>query len=122
MRFFKTFRITGVANSIIYDDGLTSTPSEKKKLVNVHVQMDGYAATDDNDFQGWLERTKVFEFPEKLLPSLVSTATVQAIAAPAYMTIPVDLDIPEGETFKAALSCAATLKKCRGVYEYEISS
>lgn len=122
MRLFKLFRITGVANTITYDTGLTSTPSEKKKLIAVHAQMDVYAATDDNDFQGWLERAKSFEFPEKLLPQCEFNETDQQFAPPLSKEIPVDLDIPEGETFKVAQKCSATATDVRGVYEYEITS
>lgn len=120
MKYFQLFRVTGVANTITYDDGLKSTEAEPKRLLAVHVQMDAWAATDDNDIQGWREREKIFEFPEKLFPSELSSKTASTIAEPRTKTIPVDLDIPVGETFKLALKCAATLTKVRGVYEYEL--
>jgi hypothetical protein len=37
------------------------------------------------------------------------------------MSIPVDIDIPVGETFKVAIKCAATAVQIRGAYEYEIT-
>lgn len=120
MRYFQLFRITGVANSITYDTGLKSTETEPKRLNSIHVQMDAYAATDDNDFQGWHERAKVFEMPEKLIPSELYSATASKLAEPRERIIPLDIDIPVGETFKAALKCSASLTKCRGYYEYEI--
>ena len=120
MRYFQPFRITGVANSITYDTGLKSTESEPKKLITIHAQMAAYAGTDDNDLQGWHERAKVFEMPEKLIPSELATATESKPAEPRDRTIPVDIDIPIGETFKVALKCSATMTSVRGVYEYEI--
>lgn len=120
MKYFQLFRITGVANSIIYDTGLKSTETEPKRLNAVHVQMDAFAATDDNDLQGWHERAKVFEFPERMVPSELYSATASKLAEPREMIIPVDIDIPVGEAFKVALKCSATLTKCRGVYEYEM--
>ena len=122
MKYFQLFRVTGVANSVVYDDGLKSTEAEPKRLVAVHAQMDSYAATDDNEFQGWHERAKVFDLPEKLLTSEAAADTAQAVAGPRATEILVDLDIPKGEAFKASMKCAATAKNVRGVYEYEIIS
>lgn len=120
MKYFQSFRITGVANSLEYDDGLKSTESEPKRLNNIHAQMDKHAGTDDNDFQGWHERAKVFDIPEKMIPDQLTGDTTADLAQPRSKVIPVDLDIPVGETFKAAMKCAATLCNVRGVYEYEI--
>lgn len=120
MRFFQMFRVTGAANSIKYDDGLKSTESEKKRLIACHIQMDKYAPTDDNEVQGWHEREKIFEFPEKLFPSELSTNTASTVSEPRSKAVPVDLDIPVGEVFKVALKCAATATALRGAYEYEI--
>lgn len=120
MKYFQSFRITGVANTITYDAGLKSTEAEPKRLIAVHAQMDLHAGTDDNEFQGYHERSKVFEFPHKMIPDQLTADTTMDAALPRFLTIPVDIDLPAGETFKAAIKCAATLAKVRGVYEYEI--
>jgi len=129
MRYFQSFRIVGVANSIVYDDGLKSTDAEPKRLVAVHAQMNSYAnvpdgdfASKEADFQGWHERAKVFEIPAKMIPSKVSTDTSSSVPEPVSKSIPVDLDIPVGEVFKTAVKCADSAVKVRGVYEYEIIS
>lgn len=122
MIHFQLFRITGVANSIIYDDGLLSTQAEPKRLLAIHAQLDSYSRTDDNDFNGWHERAKVLEFPEQLLPTQKSTDGEETKDTPRSLRIPVDIDLPAGETFKAAMKCAATAKNVRGSYEYEIIS
>lgn len=120
MRYFQLFRVTGVANTITYDSGLKSSETEKKRLVNVHAQMDAYAGTDDNELQGWHERAKVFDFPEKLIPSEDVAHLLSDVSEPRSKSIPVDIDIPVGEVFKVALKCAATGVSVRGAYEYEI--
>lgn len=120
MKYFQSFRITGVANSVIYDGGLKSTIAEPKRLVACHIQMDFHAATDDNDVQGYHERAKVFDIPEKLFPAEAAGDTTSDVSEPRSKIVPVDIDIPAGETFKMALKCAATLTKLRGAYEYEI--
>lgn len=120
MRLFQLFRITGVANQTTFDDGLKSTDAEKKRLVAVHAQMEAQAGTDDNDLQGYHERAKVFDIPEKLIPAQPAATTTMANTNPQFHTIPVDLDIPAGEAFKVAMKCAATATDVRGAYEYEI--
>jgi len=120
MKYFQLFRITGVANTITYDDGLKSTEAEPKRLVSVHFQVDKHAATDDNDVQGYHERAKVFDFPEKMIPDQLTADTSMDVAVPREMNISVDVNLPPGETFKAAIKCAATAVNARGVYEYEI--
>ena len=120
MEFMQLFRITGVANAITYDTGLKSTETEKKRLTSVDLQLAAQAGTDDNDVQGWHERAKVFELPEKLVPTQPVGATTMDRPGPAYLTIPIDIDIPIGESFKIAQKCSATATSIRGVYHYEI--
>lgn len=122
MKYFQLFRITGAANTITYDDGLKSTEAEPKRLISCHIQMDKHAGTDDNDIQGYHERAKVFDIPEKLFPACLTASVAPDLAEPTSKPIPVDLDIPVGETFKVAIKCAATLCNVRGSYEYEIIS
>ena len=120
MKYFQLFRITGVANKVTYDDGLKSTETEKKKLVKIHLQVNDWAPTDDNEIQGWHERAKIFEFPHHMF-NMVTINVEPAVQRFELMSeIPVDLEVPTGETFKIAISCAATAADIRGVYEYEI--
>ena len=120
MKYFQLFRVTGVANTIAYDGGLKSTETEKKRLIAVHLELEKYANTDDNEIQGWHERAKTFEFPEKMFSTELSNAVVPVNVPRKRDKIPVDFEIPVGETFKVAISCAATAVDMRGVYEYEI--
>ena len=120
MRYFQLFRVTGVANKITYDGGLKSTETEKKKLVAVHVNMNDWAATDDNEIEGWHERAKIFEFPHHMFNRIPKDVEPAVQRLELKTVIPVDLEIPVGEAFKIALKCAATEVDMRGVYEYEI--
>lgn len=122
MKYFQMFRVTGVANKVTYDDGLKSTETEKKKLVAVHVNMNDWAATDDNEFQGWHERAKVFEIPHHMFNRVPKDVEPAVQRLELKDQVPVDLEIPVGEAFKVAISCAATAVDMRGVYEYEIIS
>src|SRR4030065_1754996 len=117
MRLFQLFRIQGVANLLTEEAGLKSTEAEKKKLINVYLQMDAQAATDDNTVEGHHERAKVFEIPEKMVPTQLHTDTALKSPFGSHLMIPVDLDIPVGHTFKTGIRCAATAVILRGVYE-----
>jgi hypothetical protein len=120
MKFFQLFRLTGVANSTVFDTGLKSTTAEKKRLIAVHTQLDKYAGTDDNQIQGWLEKVKVYDFPEKLFGTELVTNVAQTADGGKMHAVPVEADIQAGDTFKAAIQCAATAVNVRGAYEYEI--
>ncbi|GAH56621.1 unnamed protein product [marine sediment metagenome] len=120
MRYFQAFRIAGVENSIEYDGGLKSSEAEPKRLIAVHVEVEKYAATDDNEVQGYHERAKVFDIPEKMFADELNDATSMSAAGTKRTSVPVDLDIPAGESFKVAMKCAATAVDIRGMYEYEI--
>ncbi len=122
MKYFQLFRITGVANVITYDDGLKSTEAERKRLVACHIQMNSWAATDDNEVQGYHERAKIFDIPEKMFPQRRNNLQEEALSEPVSKAIPVDLDIPAGESFKVALKCASSKVDLRGMYEFEIIS
>lgn len=120
MKYFQLFSFDGGANQIKYDDGLKSTETEKKRLIAIHVELEKYAGNEACSIQGWHERAKIFEFPEKLFATELKTAITMSAAGDKMRSIPVDLDIPVGETFKIAISCAAIAIAIRGVYEYEI--
>lgn len=121
MRYFQLFRFDGVPNTITYDGGLKSTAAEPKRLIQVHIELEKYANTDDNDIQGYHERAKIFDIPEKMFPTEAKTSTSMSAAGTKMQSVPVDLDIPVGETFKVAIKCASTDVDIRGAYEYEIT-
>lgn len=122
MKYFQLFRVAGVASSIAYDDGLKSTETEKKLLVRVHLEIEKYAGDEICNVQGWHERAKVYDLPEKLFCTEANNATSQKAAGQKIQSLEVDLAIPVGETFKAAIQCAATAVDMHGAYEYEIVS
>ena len=118
MIWHKEIRITGIANSTIFDDGLESTEKEPKTLISILVQISGYA---DNDVEGWLEKTKVFDLPDYLLDTDANTGSAnQQYSAMRINEIPVQVELAVGERFKIALRCGATAKNIKGAYIYEI--
>ena len=114
----QLFRVTGVANSIIYDSGLKSTEAEKKRLLSVNVLVNNYK---DNDIQGWHERAKVFDIPDRLLDMEDEGMSLNRAKPGARINeIEVGLEVPVGETFKVAISCGAAVSNLHGFYKYEL--
>ena len=118
MIWHKELRITGTENATIYDDGLESTEKEPKTLISILIQVSGYA---DNDIEGWLEKTKVFDLPDYLLDTdAQAAANLPQLSAMRINEIPIQIDLSVGERFKVALRCGATKKNLKGAYVYEI--
>jgi len=118
MILIQLFRITAVANKITYDDGLKSTETEKKRLLTVHLLVNGYA---DNDIQGYHERAKVFDIPDRLIDMEADAYNTNYAKPGARINeIEVGLEIPVGEVFKVAIKCGATEKNVHGFYKYEL--
>lgn len=121
MKLYQKFRITGVANATINDGGLKSTDAEPKTLLAVHVQLEKYAATDDNELVGYLETTQVLDIPEKLLPTELAAAVAQTADGGKLKRIEVNQAIEPGEIYTVGMKCSATPNNARGFYEYEIT-
>jgi len=117
MVYTQLFRVTGVANTIAYDDGLKSTEVEKKRLLTVRLLLNGQA---DNDIQGYYEREKIFDIPDRLL-DVEADAFNTNLAKPGARIndVEVGFDIPVGQAFKVAIKCGATAKNLHGCYVYE---
>jgi len=120
MIFSQYFKVSGVANTIQYDDGLKSTEAEKKRLIAVKLVVDEIA---DNRVQGYHERARVFDFPDRLIDEETATGSINKAKPGARINeIEIGLDIPVGETFKVAIQCGATATDVMGAYIYELIS
>lgn len=114
----QLFRLTGVANSITYDDGLKSTEAEKKRLLSVWLLVSDYK---DNDVQGYHERAKFFDIPDRLLDMENAGMSLdRAKPGARFNDIEVGLEIPVGEVFKVAIKCGADAAQVHGCYNYEL--
>jgi hypothetical protein len=100
--------ITGLANTTVYGNGITSTEAEKKHLVELWVVVQ---SRHDNFIEGWIEREKLISLVDEIL-SLYSDAY--------RVVIPVDVDIDIGRTFKVALKCGGTPSTIYITYVYTL--
>lgn len=114
----QLFRVTGVANVITYDDGLKSTDAEKKRLLSLSILCSDYK---DNDVQGYHERAKVFDIPDRLLDMENAGMSLDRAKPGARINdIEVGMEIPVGEVFKVAIKCGADAANIMGCYNYEL--
>jgi hypothetical protein len=117
MVYHQYFHVAGQPAAITYDSGLTSTEAEKKRLIAVNLVSS--AAPADNAIQGYWERQKVFDIPDRLI-DYEDGSTDAAKPGARLNRIEVAMDIPVGETFRVAILCGATATDIYGTYEYEI--
>jgi len=115
---YQAFTITGVANKEIYDAGIASSSEAHKRLIEVWVNVSGYAG---NTFGLWHELKKFCEIPDYLLSTDLKAGSADAYASTTkILKIPVDREIPVGQEIQATLLCGATTKNCQGCYVYEL--
>ena len=119
MVYFQLIRLTGGDNTITFDGGLESSLENPKTLLSILVNVSAY---QDNDIQGYLEREKIFDIPDKLLDTVELAGTNNFSKSFNRLNeIEVGVAIPAGSTFKAAIKCGATPTNLVGAYRYEIT-
>lgn len=118
MEFKQLFAVTGKANDTVLDSGLSSTATEKKRLLYCRAQVNEYKG---NEIQGYHEKALVFGTRDTLLDYEAAGFNTD-IKKPALRIteIEVGLDIPVGEKFQIGIKCGANLTYLYGFYAYEI--
>ena len=118
MKHYKKITITGEVNKTTFDDGLSSSKEEPKKLLEVWLNVSGYA---DNDVELWHERERFATIPDKLLGTDADLGGANfPYSTTKILNVEVQRDIPIGETIKTAITCGATAKNLQGCYVYEL--
>lgn len=124
MIFHQAIRLTGVPNQTAADTGIESTEKAPKRLISILAQVSNEDRTDmDNDLEGWIEKTRVFDIPVELIDtSDTCDADTQPISAQRINEIPVEADLAVGEVFKVAVRSGAKISSLIGAYVYEIKT
>ncbi len=115
--FYKSFRINGLANKTVFDDGLVSTVEEPKKIRAIIISVSTY---NDNDIEGWIETTRLLSIPDTCCAThdyLLGASYFRP--TPKLLRIPIEEDLKPGMTFKIAINCGALTTDIDGSYEYE---
>lgn len=118
-KYYKEISITGTVNTTIYDAGLSSSKEEPKKLIEVWLNVSGYAG---NVVELWQENERFATIPDKLLGTDADLGAANfPYSTTKILKVEVDRAIPIGETIKAAIRCGATAKNVQGCYVYELT-
>ncbi|HDY88350.1 hypothetical protein LCGC14_0954780 [marine sediment metagenome] len=112
--YYQSFVVAGVANVTTYDAGLVSLVEEPYHIDAILIQCDEWFG---NTLECWIGNERIVEIPDYLLDTN-DEAAVAALATHKINLIPIDMDIPPGQIFKAALLCAANANDIRGAYKY----
>lgn len=117
-KYYKDFRITGSANSTVFDEGVDSTEAEKKRIVGVMLNLSGYA---DNTIEINIDREKIVGIPDYFLDTEANdgdTNTPYSTRKMQFIELGHDLEL--GQTLQVGIKSGATAKNVRGSYVYEI--
>jgi len=115
---YKGFTITGAANARVEDVGIESTEAEPKRVVAIWFHVSGYQG---NVAEAWVEREQYINIHDYFLDTEANTGTTNTLYSTAkQVRFPVNIELPLGQRFRAALTCGPTATNLRGIYEYEI--
>ncbi len=112
--YYQSFDVQGVVNVPTYDAGLVSLVQEPRHINAILITQD---AATDNLIECWIGNERVLEIPDYLLDT-IEEATVAGLSTTKINRIPVDMDIPPGQIFRAAIRCGGTASRIYGAYEY----
>ena len=115
---YKGFKITGVINTTVYDTGIGSTESEKRRLVEVLLMVSGQVG---NVLQAFIGNERVVEnLYDYHLDTQESTGSANVQRSTSKVQrIAVDKELPTTDKFMVAIQCGATAKDVYGCYVYE---
>lgn len=115
---YKAFKITGVANDTAWDKGITSTKTEKRKLLGLLMFVTGQAG---NQVLLDLERERFNDIYDYHIDTDEQNADANTPKSTTKLNyVEVDEVIEVGQTFKAGLKCGTTNYDLYGEYVYEL--
>ena len=114
--YYKAFHVTGVINVTTYDAGLQSPDETPRHLNAVILNTD---TTEGNLIEGWIGNKKVLEIYDYNCDTQEEAAAFTGLSIVKIGRLPIDLDIPEGHSFRIAINCGAVANDLYGTYEYE---
>jgi hypothetical protein len=124
MLFHQSIRIAGSPDSEQPDlTPLIGKQNEKIHLISILAQVSNEDRTDmDNQIQGWLDKTKVFDIPAELIDTSDQNDynTTIPLTAQRINEIPVDVELAPGEIFRVIVVSGAAATSFIGAYVFEV--
>jgi len=106
---YKAFLVEGIATETVLDGGLVS-------LVDIPVHINAVLINTDlhlgNVIEGWIGNRMVLEVYDHIFD------TQDPLSSTKIIRLPVEMDIPAGQTFKIGIRSGAAESDICGAYEY----
>lgn len=116
--YFQEFSVTGSANTTVWDDGISSTEAEKKKLVSIIISVSDYKGNLVRVIKEREDIAKIYDYVLNTHANTGGTSTLYSTHK--LIEIPVDIEIPVGQTIQIGIQSGATATNIFGAYKYEI--
>ena len=113
---YKAYTVVGVINVTTLDGGLVS-------LVEVPIRIEAIlintSAQEGNVIEGWIGNKRVLECYDYVFDTQEeSTATQAPNSATKIVRLPIEMDVPAGQSFKIGVRCGGVANNLFGAYEY----
>jgi hypothetical protein len=113
---YKGFLVEGIATETVLDDGLVS-------LVDIPVHINAVLINTTthlgNVIEGWIGNRMVLEVYDHIFDTQEETAAdTNPLSSTKIIRLPVEMDIPAGQTFKIGIRSGAAESDICGAYEY----
>lgn len=115
--FYKAFNVDGTINITELDGGLMSTVEVPTRIRAVLINT---SATEGNIIEGWIGTKRVLEIYDYNLDTQEeSAADTPPFSSQKIGRLPVEIDVPAGQSFKIGVNCGGVASNLFGAYEYD---
>jgi len=115
--YYKEFKVSGSANSTVWDTGISGTETEKKRIISIIITVSDYKG---NLIKGTVERVEVLKIYDYNLDTFATSGSTNTVrSTDKIIEIPLDIELDQGETFKVGIECGSNATDIYGAYKYE---
>lgn len=113
--YYKGFHVNALANVTTLDAGLVSLVEAP---VHINAVIINTSAYEGNVIEGWIGNKRVLEIYDFNLDTQEEAVAFTGLSVNKIGRLPIDEDIPPGQTFKIGSNCGAVGHHLYGAYEY----
>ncbi|MQY79692.1 MAG: hypothetical protein GH151_10945 [Bacteroidetes bacterium] len=113
---YKAFHVNALADVTTLDDGLVSLVEAP---VHVNAIIINTSATEGNVIECWIGNKMVVGIYDYCLDTQEEAVGFTGFSIVKIGRLPIDLDVPAGQTFKVGSNCGAVGHHLYGAYEYK---
>ncbi len=114
---YQELTVVGVANLTTLDAGLVSLVEEPRTIRAVLINFDTH---EGNVIEGWIGTERVMAVYDYIFDTQENVgADTPPFSTVKTQRLPIDIEIPPGQTFKVGVRCGAAANDIFGAYEYD---